>query len=288
MASCPPLIVTPPPTEPAVGGLYAVTRFPDLPDEGDGRRWECGGIQYQAETCARPVGWTEVCPPEVPLDKEATLELPIVEGTPFTVVLGLQCKLVGHTLEEFRDIVVRAFTLCEQRSVEEIFWTGSQGNNSLAGTAEAPSECEILGDVTNPLSITAGVSAIESYLGSNYCGTGVIHAPRGIAAFAAAANLMCQCGTPKVSTPLGTRWAFGGGYAANTGPDGTEAPEGVAWLYGTGAVSMWRSEIWVNPDDLRYAFNTRTNDVTVFAERKYAITYECACAAVPVSIGCNC
>lgn len=291
MVTCPPLLVAPPPTTPYVGGLFAAARFPELPTDGDSRRWECGGIQYEAESCARPVGWHEVCPGEVPAApaKTPTLEFPLVEGTPFTALLGVECKLTGYTLEEFERRVVRAFTLCEQRTVEEIFWTGSEDNRpSLAGTAEEPSECVILAQATAPLSLTGGVAALEGYLGDNYCGVGVIHAPRTLAAYAAATNLMCNCGTAKVSTPLGTQWAFGGGYSVNTGPDGIEAPEGVAWLYATGQVSILRSEVWVNPDDLRYAFNTRTNDVTVFAERKYAITYECVCAAVAVTVGCNC
>lgn len=288
MATCPPLLVAPPPTTPYVGGLFAVARFPELPDEGNGRRWECGGVQYEAETCAKPIGWHEVCagdvtqPPQV--EKVPTLEFPLIEGTPFTALLGVECKLTGYTLEEFERRVVNAFTLCEQRTVEEIYWTGSEGNDPhLADPA-----CVALGDVTDPLTITGGVAALESYLGDNYCGVGIIHAPRAIASYAAAMNLLCDCGTPKVSTPLGTRWAFGGGYSVNTGPDGTPAPDGVAWLYATGQVNIWRSEVWVNPDDLRYAFNTRTNDVTVFAERKYVITHECVCAAIPVVVGCNC
>jgi hypothetical protein len=285
---CPPLLVAPPPTEAFTGGLFAVARFPELPTDGNGNRWECG-IEYEAETCAKPSGWTEVCPPEVPADKPATLNFPLVEGKPFTVVLGVTCPLVGYTLQDFERRVRNAFVLCEQRAAEEIFWTGSEENNSLAGTAEAPSDCFVPASATTaaPLSLTGGVSAIEEYMGSEYCGTPVIHAPRGVAAFASKQQQVF--GAPgRQTTALGSRWAFGGGYAVNTGPDGTPAPDGVAWLYGTGQVNIWRSELWINPDDLRYAFNTRTNDVLVYAERKYVVTTECACIAVPVALNCDC
>lgn len=288
MSTCPPLLVAAPPTEAFVGGLFSVARFPDLPPDGNGNRWECG-IQYEAETCATLSGWSEVCPPAVPEDKPATLNFPLVDGIPFTVVLGVTCPHVGYTLDEFERRVRNAFVLCEQRTVEEIFWSGSEGNNSLAGTALVPSDCFVPAGATTaaPLSVVAGVAAIEKYMGTNYCGTPVIHAPRDVAAYAANAYLV-EGAPGRQATPLGSRWAFGSGYAINTGPDGTPAPPGVAWLYATGQANIWRSEVWINPDDLRYAFNTVTNDVLIYAERKYVVTTECACIAVPVALDCAC
>lgn len=287
MSTCPPLLVAPPPTEPFVGGLFAAARFPELPSDGNGNRWECG-IQYEAETCAKPIGWHASCD-EPREDKEPTLTFPLVEGKPFTVILGVQCPLVGYTLEEFERRVRAAFVLCEQRTVEEIFMTSSEGNNGLAGTILEPSDCHVPEGLStaNPLTILGGVAAIEDYMGREYCGTPVIHAPRAIASYAAAKNLVVG-GTGRQTTPLGSRWAFGAGYSANVGPDGVPAPDGVAWMYATGAVSIWRSEVWINPDDLRYAFDRRTNDVTIFAERQYVITTECACIAVPVAVSCDC
>lgn len=284
MAICPPLTVAAPPVDKAVRGLFAAARFPELPDDGNGNRWECG-IQYEALTCANPEGWEYVCPPDIPVDKAATLTLPLIEGTPFTVLLGINCKLTGYTLDRFRDIVVNAFVACEQRRVEEIFWTGSMGN----GPHLADVAVEVVGGgtVLEPLSITAGVAALESYLGSNYCGDGLIHAPRGLGAFAAR-SLLLTGPQNRLKTPLGTPWVFGDGYAVNTGPDGVAAPPGVAWMYATGAVNIWRSEVYVNPDQLKYAFDRGSNDVELFAERNYVITYECAAAAVPVSISCDC
>lgn len=284
MSTCPPLLLpAPPPTEPFVGGLFAAASFPDPPDAP----WECG-IQYESETCAKPRGWHADC--DVPReDKVADLAFPLVEGRPFQVILGVQCPLVGYTLNEFERRVRQAFVLCEQRAVEEIFMTSSEENNGLAGTVEEPSECFVPPGATTaaPLSVAAGVAAIEKYMRSEYCGTPVLHAPVDVATFAATHNLVIG-NVGRQTTPLGSRWAFGGGYAANVGPDGVAAPEGVAWLYGTGAVNIWRSEAWTNPDKLEYAFNTRTNDSLVFVERTYVITTECACIAVPVELSCSC
>lgn len=287
MAICPPLTVAAPPVTPKGGGLFSVARFPELPTDGNGNRWECG-LQYQANHCAFPNGWRPVCPPDVPPVKESDPPFQLIQAPPFQVVLGVNCKLTGNTLEGFRRNVVDSFTLCEQRAVEEIFWTGSQGNASLSRPGAAVADqCSTPTGVTvdNPLTLTKGLAELEEFLSDTYCGTGVIHAPPYLAPYVAREQWLCGCGGPgPVTTPLGTRWSFGGGYTTS-GPDGTSAPADVFWLYATGQINIWRSEVWVNPDDLRYAFDTRSNDVELFAERTYAISIDgCACMAVPVTL----
>lgn len=283
MTACPPLLVSAPPSETAIGGLFTaasnIYQGADLP--GDGDRWECG-IQYEQESCAELAGWHSVCPPDAPATKPSTLQFPLNEGIPFTVVLGVECALVGYTLDEFERRVRNAHAVNVARAVEELFWTGAEGNNHLADP-----DCTVLaGTTAAPLSVVEGVSAIEGFFGANYGGIGVVHAPADVAAYAQRFRQIERSGNQKL-TPLGHRWAFGGGYS-NTGPDGTAAPAGVAWLYGTGAVNVWRSEVFINPNDLRAAFNTRTNDALVFAEQNYVITTECVCVAVPVSLSCDC
>jgi hypothetical protein len=277
--------VTAPPSEIATGGLFGaasnIYQGADLPG---GNRWECG-IEYEQETCGDVAGWHSVCPPEAPTPKPATLQFPLTEGIPFTAVLGVQCPLVGYTLDEFERRVHNAHAANVARAVEEIFWTGSEDNNSLAGTAANPSDCEVLS--ATPLSVVGGISALEGFLASSYGGVGVVHAPATVAAYAAQAYQIERSGNQRL-TPLGHRWAFGGGYMINTGPDGVPAAAGTAWLYATGAVNIWRSEVWINPSDLQYAFNTRTNDTLVYAEQNYVVTSECVCAAVPVSLSCDC
>jgi hypothetical protein len=278
----PPITIDPPQIERALGGLYAAANFPDLPGEGD--RWE-NGIQYQAETCATSTGWAATCGDDpARVTKEATLELPLVLGTPFVEYLGIKCAIVGQTLENFERLVRNALDACEQRSVESTFWTGDMGNDPhLADPSSV-----ILGasDVT-PLSILRGVSLLERYLGDNYCGVGVFHAPRDVAPYADNASLIHGT-NPRLTTALGTRWAFGAGYSVNTGPDGTEADPGTAWIYATGQVNIWRSDIWMQPDALVQAFSRLTNDAELFAERNFVLTSECTTAAVLVNLDCDC
>jgi len=297
VAQFPPLTVEPPPVDAQTpAGLFTVARLlqgPDLPGNDD--RWEAG-VQYQIQTCAKVSGWAETCPPEAPEDKTFDLRFPTVVGTPFVAYLGIDCPLVGYSLDEFETAVRNGFLANENRLVEEAFWSGRFGNSpSLAGTVADPSDCVNLtpGDPEGTYSggtattIVGGIAALEDYLGANYGGVGIIHAPRGVAPFAAR-DMQVERSGSRLTTTLGTRWAFGGGYTINTGPDGVVAPAGEAWLYATGAVTIYRSDVWVNPNELRAAFDTRTNQVEILAERKYVITRECVCAAIRVRIGCSC
>lgn len=293
-AIAPPILISPPAIERYTGGLYSVA--PPQPGpvaDGNDRRWE-NGIQYQSETCTETKTWAVTCgtDPERE-DKTFDLTFPLVEGTPFVSYLGVQCALVGRTLEEYRTAVFNGLDICEQRTIETTFWTGDQGNdphlaNGVYDAITNPDGVHILGDSdVTPLGVLQGVAALESWLGDNYCGVGVLHAPRGLAPYAANFALI-NGSNPRLNTPLGTHWAFGAGYSVNTGPDGTVAPAGTAWIYATGQVNIWRSPIWMQPGAIEQAFNRKTNDVELLAERAFVITLECAIAAVRVRLDCTC
>lgn len=285
MAVCSSRVTVEPPANVNVGtslGLFSAV----APQTAPNGQWELCGIQHESNgLCAKPEGWTYVCPPEVPEDKNSTTGFETLEGDPFTIILGIKCALVGHTLEEFRDRVRESYLACVETSVERAFWTGSEGNDPHLASTDAV----IIGSgLTEPYTLTGGLAALESYLGENLCGPALLHAPQGIAEFAQRSQLIVDPGTTRMRTALNNRWVFGGGYASNTGPNGAVAPQGVAWIYATGQVNMWRSEVFINPEDLRYAFDRRTNDVEMFAEQTFAFTRECLTAAVAVRIGCDC
>lgn len=285
-AIAPPILIDPPQIERYTGGLYSVA--PPQPGpvyDGDPRRWE-NGIQYQAEACTQTKTWAVTCGTDPDrATKTAELTFPLVNGTPFVSYLGVECALVGRTLEEYEISVRNALDICEQRTIERTFWTGDQGNDPHLASGAAVTILD--GSDATALGIMQGVGALESWLGDNYCGVGSLHAPRGLASYAANFRLI-EGSNPRLLTPLGNRWAFGAGYSANTGPDGTPAAAGTAWIYATGQVNIWRSEIWIQPGALEQAFNKRTNDVELFAERAFVITLECAIAAVRVRIDCAC
>ena len=288
----PKALIAPPPIERYTGGLYSAAP-PQLGPviDGDPDRW-LNGLQFQAETCAKPKSWAPTCIDDVArVDKEFTLEFPDVGGTGFVEYLGVQCALVGHSLEDYRDILNRALGACEQNAVERTFWTGDMGNSPRL--VNDPNFTEFNAVIVNPvpatpMGIVEGIAALESRLADEYCGVGVLHAPRGLAPYAA--NLRQIEGTnPRLTTVLGTRWAFGAGYSVNTGPDGVAAPTDTAWIYATSAVQIYRSSIWMQPDVLEQAFRTRTNFVEMLAERGFVITVDCPVKfAALVQLDCQC
>lgn len=290
----PPITIEAPQVERYSGGLYAVAPPQQGPvSDGNPNRWE-NGVQYRSEACADATTWAVTCGTDPAREaKVPDLGLPTVLGTPFVAYLGVLCSLPGWTLEEFGRSVRNALEACEQRAIEQTFWTGDMGNdphlaNGVFNSVTNPDGVHVLaGSGVTAVSVVDGVSALESWLGDNYCGVGVLHSPTAVAAYAANQYLLNGV-NPRLTTPLGHRWAFGAGYSVNTGPDGTPAPAGTAWIYATGQVNIWRSPIWMQPDQLEYAFNTRTNDVELFAERTFVIAKECAVAAVRVTLDCAC
>lgn len=290
-AIAPPVLIEPPPIERYTGGLYAVAP-PQLGPVSGGseRRWE-NGVEYQSEVCAQTSVWAVTCgtDPER-TDKTFEQTFAMVSGSPFVSYLGVQCMLPGRTLEEYEASVRNALDLCEQRSIERTFWTGDMGNdphlaNGVYDPVTNPDGVHVLG--AGAVSVVDGISLLEGWLGDNYCGVGILHTPRTVAPYATAQQQIDGT-NPRLTTKLGTRWAFGAGYSVNTGPDGTEAAAGSAWIYATGQVNVWRSPIWIQPGALEQSFNRRTNDVELVAERAFVLTRECAVAAVRVNLDCAC
>jgi hypothetical protein len=293
-AIAPPIRIEPPAIERYTGGLYAVAPpQPGPVHEGNDRRWE-NGVEYQSETCTQTKTWAVTCgtDPERE-DKTFDQTFPLVDGVPFVSYLGVQCPLIGRTLDDYERVVRNGLELCEQRTVERTFWTGDQGNDPhlASGVYNAitnPDGVHVLdGSDTTAISVVRGIAELESWLGDNYCGVGVLHAPRIVTPYATQAYQI-QGSNPRLTTVLGTRWAFGAGYSVNTGPDGTPAAAGTAWMYATGQVNIWRSPIWIQPGVLEQAFNKRNNDAEILAERAFVITRECAVAAVRVTLDCAC
>lgn len=290
-AIAPPVLIDAPQVERYSGGLYSVA--PPQPGpvvDSNDRRWE-NGVQYQSEFCAQTSTWAITCGTDpARADKTFDQTFNMVEGSPFVSYLGVQCMLPGRTLEEYEASVRNALDACEQRSVERTFWTGDMGNdphlaNGAYDVNTNPDGVHVLAGAA--VSVVDGVSLLEEWLGDNYCGVGILHTPRTVAPYAAA-NRQIEGTNPRLTTTLGSRWAFGAGYSVNTGPDGVEAAAGSAWIYATGQINLWRSPIFMQPGALEQAFNRRTNDVEILAERVFVLSRECAVAAVRVNLDCAC
>jgi len=267
-ATAPPLYVEPPAVVPAGFGLAAVA---GMPPTGDAH-WQ-NGIEYQPLAC-RPAGaWGDPCATEQD-DKTLPYGVDTITALPFTVYAGWNCKIVGYTEQEVMQRAQANLLLGEWRTVEDTVWTGAMGNTPYLASPDAVD----LGAAADPVDALA---LLENYLGDAFGGTGVIHMDRYLATHLITNGTITPQGG-RLMTGLGTAVAAGGGYTANTGPDGTPAADGSYWMYATGAVSIRRSEIFVSPDTVGAALNKTTNDVMVLAERTYVVDWACAHGAVLV------
>lgn len=272
MPACPPLVVNPPPITPHRFGLLSAALVIEETDP----HFECG-VVYQTTACATAVSWVDVCPPDTPVAKPEGTQTALAEGTPFAVVANWDCGLLGMTMAEHEQAARDALICAEGRAVEEAYYSGSAGNDPYL--ADEP--CTTLNTTGTAVSLYAGVGMLEEALGTDYCGVGIIHAPRALGAMASRFHQTFGAGA-QLRTALGNLWAFGAGYG-NTSPAGVAAPNGVGWVYVTGMVTIRRSEIFLTPPTPVAGVDRATNQMEIRAERIYVITQEpCVCAAVAV------
>jgi hypothetical protein len=273
--TCPPMYVDAPAVTPYLYGLFSVAQMPVDADE----HWQCG-VEYEPQACGPAKTWADPCDddplnPQAP--KAADEGVALVTGSPFVVYAGFNCHLVGRSEADVQARAAQALALGEQRAVEQAYWTGEAGNYPLLAD---PAAVVLGGGAVSPI---AALGALEGYLGSNYGGIGVIHTPRAVVAWLSREGVLSR-DRDRLVTDLGTWVAAGGGYAVNTGPDGTPAAAGTAWMYATGAVVVRRSPVWLNPDSVAQALDRTSNLVHLLAERTYVITHECILAAVLTTI----
>lgn len=255
----PRMLVEAPAVTPYQYGLRSVAVPGDLTDA----HWQMG-VEYEqigtylASIYPGPCG----ARPSKTLSAEAAH----VVGAPFGIYAGVDCKLVGYS-EDY--VIARAKAILELgwgHAAEIALWNGG-------GVSGATPRLNAAGTTTiaTGLSMTAGIAALEKYLGDNYAGVGLIHAPRFVAPYMDA-KLLVHERTGKLQTVLGTGLAFGGGYD-NTGPNNAAPGANIAWLYATGPVRVYRGEAWVN-GALAAALNRDDNSTLAYAEQPALLTVD--------------
>ncbi|MGV9742860.1 hypothetical protein [Nocardia farcinica] len=277
MPIAPPLLVPAPPLTPTRFGLSSAADQIIDPTAriAAGVEWEvppCGPAKLDASTC------------DVPDPRTVADGIGTEIADPITVYNGFSCRAVGLTEQQIQERAEAALAT-EWVAVELALWGSTHlrlMRDVAAPDPNYPPTTLVLSE--NPVPLVAGIGMLEAHLGANYAGVGVLHAPRLLAPHAAAARQVETENGRKV-TALGTRWAFGAGYP-NTGPDGTAAPAGTAWIVATGAVTYRRTGITSRRStSQREYFDPATNEVRLTAQRTYVIAWDtCVHAAVPVTL----
>lgn len=263
--------VAPPGIEPKRFGLLSVARMVDDPD----LRWELG-IEWEALACERAKVASIVCDtgdgdnaPGYPLEgRDGGEEL--VEVTPFIVVGSYTCKAASRDLSEAEERARIHLAAGEERAVEYAIATGEAGNEpSFQGATD-------LTPGSSAVSLADGIGLLEQHLADNYHSIGTVHVPHLLAPALGAGQHVWRQGQ-RLETLIGTFVAVG---AESVSPSGDEPDAGTAWLYATGRPQVRRGRVFTN--DEQSAFNRATNDVTFYAQRTYAVGWDCTTAAVLV------
>lgn len=287
-------------------GLLSAVQLPPARDGHwqNGVTWSSYCPEGMGDTtydeCIATTGAPDASPPE-PAAKTTNVDHVIRGATPFTVYVRFDCAPVGN--EEAQRIATRALGQVEQWQVERTFWTGLVDGIELAFphlAADAQvldADGVVLQPVTStavtgtPVDVATGLGRLEQALADCYGGRGVIHVPLELLPSLDAYTLVRPTGGRdadsgqfgrQLETLAGNLVAVGAGYPG-TGPDGVDPGATSTWMYATGPVFMYRSDVHVNP--FSSTVNRTNNTVEMIAERTYVLGFDCCLHAVQIELG---
>jgi hypothetical protein len=274
----PPVLIEPPPPPMRPYGLFDVALGPlPMPRvEAQG-----GGIQYVPDACEDDIFLYQLnCPPVSGSKTFSPIET-AVSGAPFGVLTSYTCGSIGFTWEEIQNRVRTRMTLREQRAVERRVWQGWNPSNGLgtqAGLFRGATTLTAAGCVTE------AVEVLEQTLADNGVVGGMIHARPGMSAHLNNSFQIYEGPGRIKRTIIGTPYVFGQGYDG-TGPAGEAVTGDVEYMYASGRVVIWGSEIEI--PDPRQTMNRSTNQMFVLGEKVYVALIECGVWAIAVTRNCT-
>jgi len=283
-------IVSAPTFTPLPFGLWDVAQKPTPPAHWQqGVTWidRCPVGDTTYDECITVTGTGS---PPAPPAKEDNVVQEFRGATAFTVFAEFDCSPVG--LADAASVAEDSLARVEHSQVEAAFWTGSAGGQPgivlphLAADAEVVDANDIVLQSAATVAITGvdvaeGLGQLEHELDQCYGGQGVIHIPR-FALPTFTASLLVQEIDGQLRTMSGNLVVVSGDYPG-TSPAGAEPAAGTAWIYATGPVFAYRSDVFATT--VRDSFDRAENTVKMIAERTYVIGYSCCLIAALIDIG---
>jgi hypothetical protein len=287
--------VLPPSTTPAPYGLLSAV---DLRSPSDSH-WRLG-TTWQ-DMCPQGGSVLETCYPSAPavtgtsFRTSSTASRTNWGATAFTIYVEIDCS--APAFWDDKEAYVRAaFERVEEWQLERIFWTGTAGgvpNAALPHLASNAAVIEQGSGYTTTLQLAASpvtgvalappvaLGLLEDALGDCLLGVqGVIHVSNDIASTLAHEGLLMRDG-PRLRTWNGNLVVVGNGYP-RTGADGSDPGIGYGWMFGTGPIFAYRSDVTVLLQN-NSAITRSDNTVRATAERTYLLGYDCCLVAALVS-----
>jgi hypothetical protein len=246
----------------------------------------CPAASLTYDPCLAVTGVGSAPPPPA---KAATSDTSLRGATAFTAFEEIDCSPLGF----YDDAIPKAtdaLTRSEMYQVENAFWTGQAGGQQVVWPhLAAVSPLVVDGIVMQTAAVTGagvaldpveGLGILESKLAACYDGVGVIHLPIELLPALKTHSLIERQGA-QLRTTAGNLVALGAGYPG-TGPSG-QTTSGALWMYATGAVFAYRSDIRSFPKE--QSFDRNVNTVKAVAERTYVIGWDCCHFGVPITSG---
>lgn len=251
-----------------------------------------GGTTYDECLAVTGTGGTPAAPDGFP----STVTQTSRGATPFTVYAAFECSAVGRSLDP--DSAERSLLLSEGYQTSRAFWTGIAGSST--GTAQRTVYPHLAANATlndpqgirlqtaaTPL-VTGGedpsvaLGQLESSLATCYGGQGVIHIPT-YALPTFASRMLVEPGEGgMLRTLAGNLVVSASGYTGSS-PAGADPAAGTAWVYATGALIGYRSDVSVR--EFPQTFDRSENTVKALATRTYLFGFECCHYAALVDLG---
>lgn len=248
--------------------------------------WQ-SGFEWESDCSVDASSTLPPCPEPVAA-KSVDGGLIFCRADPFSVYGSYKCSVGGRPVSESITIASNRLNTNKEQAVEKIFWTGItpvgnvnpslQGGNSSCGIE--PVDLTPIEGALNPV---AAIAALESSIVS--CipgGVGVIHLNYGLLPYIAS-NFLLREHNGKFYTPSGQLIVAGAGYPGS-GPGNVPAAPGETWVFATGPMAVYYSDIFYTPSNTDQAIDRSVNSVTFYAEQTYAVIWECCSLCIKVSL----
>lgn len=253
------------------------------------------GLMFTPDDCSFPLQTSTTCVSGIGAAKTATGSIISRGADSFAVYTWIDCGLVSVGEAELRSRIEAAHRNNAQTVVERVFWTGGDFATSQHLAEDVAITETVGGSIVNlqtaatvlvtgaAVDVVEGVSRLEQAMAGCYGGTPLIHVPRGVTAHLAANHLVEPEGNLLI-TKNGSIVVPAPGYAG-TSPAGATPPAGTTWLYATGSVKMWESELQWQSHGAREFLGRSINDTVLIVEQWFSLAWDCCHFALPVSLG---